>query len=49
MNLENVNRRTVLHETGHALGFGHEHQSPHVPIQWNQQEVLCLKLVELAS
>lgn len=29
-------RNTVLHEFGHALGMGHEHQSPNVRINWNK-------------
>lgn len=31
--------RVVIHEFGHALGFGHEHQNPTSPIQWNVTEV----------
>lgn len=31
---------TVLHEFGHALGLGHEHQNPRGGILWNEQEVI---------
>jgi hypothetical protein len=31
--------RVVIHEFGHALGFGHEHQNPTSPIEWNVTEV----------
>ena len=27
---DNLKKYTVLHETGHALGFGHEHQHPNL-------------------
>ncbi len=38
---EDVFRRTVLHEFGHALGLVHEHQiRPGNPIQWNEQAVI---------
>ena len=39
MNLGEVTKRSVLHETGHALGFGHEHQHPQGNIQWNSKAV----------
>jgi len=32
-------RRVVVHEFGHALGAIHEHQSPKVKLQWNEDEV----------
>ena len=34
-------RRTVLHEFGHAIGLIHEHQNPHAdrPIAWNRAAV----------
>jgi hypothetical protein len=32
-------KSTILHEFGHALGLGHEHQSPAARIQWNEHEV----------
>lgn len=32
-------RRVVLHEFGHALGFGHEHQNPAVTIPWDREAV----------
>jgi hypothetical protein len=31
--------RTVLHEFGHALGLGHEHQNSHNAIPWNKPAV----------
>ena len=38
-------RKTVLHETGHALGLGHEHQNPNGNIEWNdlnQVSQMCI-------
>lgn len=32
-------KRVVLHEFGHALGFHHEHQNPSVQIPWNKEAV----------
>lgn len=32
-------RRITLHETGHALGLGHEHQNSNGGIQWNRDAV----------
>jgi len=31
--------RTVLHEFGHAIGLGHEHQNPVAGVKWNEAEV----------
>ncbi len=31
---------TVLHEFGHAIGLGHEHQNPDGGIEWNEQVVI---------
>jgi Domain of unknown function (DUF4062) len=31
--------RSILHETGHILGFGHEHQNPAGKLPWNLPEV----------
>jgi hypothetical protein len=31
--------RVVIHEFGHSLGLGHEHQNPAVTIQWNKPVV----------
>ena len=40
MNLGFVDRATVLHEFGHAIGLIHEHQSPFKGgFQWNREEV----------
>lgn len=36
---EDVFRRTILHEFGHALGLIHEHQSPAGTIHWNKEAV----------
>jgi len=33
---EEVFRRTILHEFGHALAAIHEHQHPQNPIEWNK-------------
>jgi len=35
-----IDRGTVLHELGHMLGLGHEHQNPDGGIQWNEEEVI---------
>ncbi len=32
--------RPILHEFGHALGLGHEHQNPASPISWDREEVI---------
>ena len=32
---EDMIKRVVLHEFGHALGLGHEHQHPFAPIPWD--------------
>jgi hypothetical protein len=34
--------RVILHETGHVLGLGHEHQNPSGKIPWNLPEVYRL-------
>lgn len=39
MNLGWVDEAVILHEFGHALGLGHEHQNPEGGIQWNKAEV----------
>ena len=31
---------TVLHEFGHAIGLGHEHQNPDGGIEWNERVVI---------
>jgi serralysin len=37
---EDVLRRVVLHEFGHALGLIHEHQNPKGGIKWNRDAVV---------
>ena len=37
---ESVKQRVILHEFGHALGLGHEHQSPTFPFEWNEDAVI---------
>lgn len=39
-NAENYKKWTVLHETGHALGFGHEHQHPDHDDIFNEDTVI---------
>ena len=40
MNLGFIDRSTVMHEFGHALGLIHEHQSPFKGgFGWNKEEV----------
>jgi hypothetical protein len=38
---EDVIKRTVLHEFGHALGCVHEHQSPKAGIPWDVEKVFA--------
>jgi hypothetical protein len=41
MNLGFIDRPTVMHEFGHALGLIHEHQSPFKGgFEWNKEEVI---------
>jgi len=39
MNLGWVDEAVILHEFGHAIGLGHEHQNPEGGIQWNKEVV----------
>ena len=40
MNLGWQDEGVVLHEFGHAIGLGHEHQNPRGGIQWNRANVV---------
>jgi hypothetical protein len=40
MNLGWVDEAVILHEFGHMIGLGHEHQSPKGGIRWNEAQVL---------
>ena len=40
MNLGFLDGGTAIHEFGHAIGLGHEHQNPQGGIQWNEAEVI---------
>ena len=33
-------RRVILHEFGHALGLGHEHQHPRAAIRWDEDAAI---------
>ena len=33
-------RGTVLHESGHAIGLQHEHNSPNVAYTWNESQII---------
>ena len=41
MNLDDIDRRGILHEFGHVLGLRHEHQSPNNGIVWNKPVVIA--------
>jgi len=41
MNFGWLDTSVVLHEFGHALGLGHEHQNPKGGIQWNKDAVIA--------
>lgn len=41
MNLGWDDEGTYLHEIGHMLGFGHEHQNPKGGIQWNLEQLIA--------
>lgn len=40
MNFGWLDQAVVLHEFGHAIGFGHEHQNPKGGIKWNEPVVI---------
>jgi hypothetical protein len=40
MNFGWLDEAVVLHEFGHAVGFGHEHQNPSGGIEWNEPVVI---------
>lgn len=40
LNLGWVDKEVVLHEFGHAIGMGHEHQNPKGGIKWNEANVI---------
>lgn len=40
LNLGWVDKSVVLHEFGHAIGMGHEHQNPKGGIKWNEANVI---------
>ncbi|SEE69807.1 hypothetical protein SAMN05519104_7106 [Rhizobiales bacterium GAS188] len=41
MNLDDIDRRGILHEFGHVLGLRHEHQNPGSGIVWNKPVVIA--------
>ncbi|NNM30992.1 MAG: peptidase, partial [Akkermansiaceae bacterium] len=41
MNFGWLDEGTILHEFGHTLGLGHEHQNPAGGIQWNEAKVIA--------
>lgn len=40
LNLGWLDKGVVLHEFGHAIGMGHEHQNPKGGIKWNEANVI---------
>lgn len=40
MNFGWLDRQTILHEFGHMLSLGHEHQNPNSIIKWNRGAVI---------
>lgn len=40
LNLGWLDKAVVLHEFGHAIGMGHEHQNPDGGIEWNEAQVI---------
>ncbi|MBM9591782.1 hypothetical protein JWG41_16235 [Leptospira sp. 201903075] len=41
MNLEWIDKSTILHEFGHALGLDHEHQNPSNKTAWNRKAIFA--------
>jgi len=41
LNLGWVDEGVILHEFGHMVGLGHEHQSPHGGIEWDEAAVIA--------